>query len=575
MPTCINPSAAPTSTCWCSPAVSPPSASSSAASRLLDPWFGNSLIVWASLIGLIMLYLSVGYWLGGRLADRSPHLLTLLRLAGLGAWVLAWCRSPLRRCCDWPAWVWPTLMPVCWPAAWSGILVLFAIPVTLLGCVSPFAIRLGLREISGSGEFAGRVYALSTAGSILGSFLPVLVLIPNIGTRRTFATLAAALLLVILAGLLRIRRPWESLAGVLAVGFVVWLGWRTAGPIKPATGLIYETESAFNYIQVIQAGPERQLRLNEGEGIHSVYRPEGGRAYGIWDYFLLAPAFNPAPYGAEQVQRVYIAGLAAGTVARLYTDAYGPIAIDGAELDPAIIEVGRRYFAMNAANLHPVAADARRFLENQLSVPTADELTGAADGQLANVAPYDVVIVDTYRPPYIPFHLTTVEFFSLVRARLSANGVVAVNVGRTHTDYSLVDAIAATMREVFPSVYIVDEPDLGSELGNSLVVATLRPSTLADFRANLAGFEDPLVAEIAQEAGPNARRSRYPARHPDLHRRPCSCRTSRPPISVEAGIGPVIWLTAPRPARESRGCRRRSPARPDPGVRSAASGRRS
>ena len=187
------------------------------ASRLLDPWFGNSLIVWASLIGLIMLYLSVGYWLGGRLADRSPHLLTLLRLAGLGA--LGVGLVPAGRGAG-AAPGQPGLGDLdagLLAGSMGGILVLFAIPVTLLGCVSPFAIRLGLREISGSGEFAGRVYALSTAGSILGSFLPVLLLIPNIGTRRTFATLAAALLLVILAGLLRIRRRWESLAGIVAV----------------------------------------------------------------------------------------------------------------------------------------------------------------------------------------------------------------------------------------------------------------------------------------------------------------------------------------------------------------------
>ncbi len=490
------------------------------ASRLLDPWFGNSLIVWASLIGLIMLYLSVGYWLGGRLADRSPQLLTLLRLAGLGALgvgLVPFAAAPVLRLASLGL---GDLDAGLLAGSMAGILVLFALPVTLLGCVSPFAIRLGLCEIRGSGEFAGRIYALSTTGSILGSFLPVLLLIPNIGTRRTFATLAAVLLLVILAGLLRIRRPWEALASVLAIGVIIWLGWRAEGPIKASAGLIYETESAFNYIQVVQAGPERQLRLNEGTGIHSVYRPEGGRAYGIWDYFLLAPVFNPAPYRPAQLARVYIAGLAAGTAARLYTEAYGPVAIDGAELDPAIIDAGRRFFAMNEPNLHAVAVDARRFLETQVSVPgrttpapsasAPAELPGTADDVPASAAGYDVVVVDTYRPPYIPFHLTTVEFFSLVRTRLSPNGVVAVNVGRTHTDYSLVNAIAATMRVVFPSVYIVDEPDLGSPLGNSMVVATLRPSTLADFQANLAAFAEPLVAEIAQEAAPNARAAVIP-----------------------------------------------------------------
>ena len=123
---------------------------------------------------------------------------------------------------------------------------------------------------------------------------------------------------------------------------------------------------------------------------------------------------------------------------------------------------------------------------------------------------YDLIAVDAYRPPYIPFHLTTVEFFALVRDRLADDGVVAVNVGRTHTDYSLVDAIAATMGQVFPSVYVVDEPDIGSPLGNSLVVATRQPTTLADLAANLPGFDHPLLAEVARRAAPQARTAEPP-----------------------------------------------------------------
>jgi spermidine synthase len=456
------------------------------ASRLLDPWFGNSLIVWASLIGMILLFLALGYWLGGRIADRSPSIVTLLRLAGiaaLGAGLVPLLAQPVLRVAgqglaDFDA----GLIAGSMAAVWA----LFAVPITLLGCVSPFAIRLAIRDVQGSGEVAGHVYALSTAGSILGSFLPVLFLIPTIGTRATFAVLSAALLVVVLIGLLRARRPVEALAALAALALVAWSGWRPAGPIKPATGLLYEGESAFNYIQVIDAGLERQLRLNEGEGIHSVYRPAGGLADGIWDYFLLAPAFNPAPYSPGQVRRVCILGLAAGTMARLFTDAYGPIPIDGAELDPQIVAVGRTWFDMNEPNLTAVAADGRRFLRS-------------------NSHRCDVIAVDAYRPPYIPFHMATVEFFQLVRDHLPEDGVVAVNVGRAGSDYSLVDAIAATMGQVFPSVYVVDEPAEGSPLGNTLVVGTRRPTTLADFRANLPRFSHPLLAEVARRAAPQAR----------------------------------------------------------------------
>jgi spermidine synthase len=182
-------------------------------------------------------------------------------------------------------------------------------------------------------------------------------------------------------------------------------------------------------------------------------------------------------------------------MARLYSDAYGPIPIDGAELDAKIIEAGRTYFDMNEPNLHAVAQDARRFLRH----------SGGG---------YDVIAIDAYRPPYIPFHLTTVEFFALAKERLNPDGVVVVNVGRTASDFSLVDAIAATLQQVFPAVYVVDEPSGDSPLGNTMVVATKRPSTLADFRANLPRYDHPLLAEVARRAAPQAHRAAPPTGTP-------------------------------------------------------------
>jgi spermidine synthase len=489
------------------------------ASRLLDPWFGNSLIVWAALIGLILLYLAAGYWLGGRIADRSPRLTTLLRLAAIGAFAVGLIPTVSRPVLALATQGLADFDAMVLGGSMAAILVLFALPVTLLGCVSPFAIRLALRDVAGSGALAGRISALSTAGSILGSFLPVLLLIPNIGTRRTFAVLAISLLLVVLIGFLRARRPWESGFILVALSLVAGLTWVSAGPIKPTTGLLFETESAFNYIQVLDAGTERQLRLNEGEGIHSVYRPAGGLADGIWDYFLLAPAFSPAPYGPDRVQRIAIIGLAAGTMSKLFTAAYGPIAIDGAELDPAILAAGRAWFEMTEPNLNAIAADGRWFLANQ-------RISESANGRISESIPadntqyairntqYDLIAVDAYRPPYIPFHLTTVEFFALARERLAEDGVAAVNVGRTQTDNSLVDAIAATMRQVFPSVYVMEEPSGDSPLGNTLVIATKQPTTLADFRANLPAFDHPLLVEVARRAAPQAAVAAPPAGAP-------------------------------------------------------------
>ncbi|RME59845.1 MAG: spermine synthase, partial [Caldilineae bacterium] len=263
--------------------------------------------------------------------------------------------------------------------------------------------------------------------------------------------------------------------------------------------LIYEDESLYNYIAVRQWGSERHLKLNEGVGIHSVYHPDSLLSLGIWDYFLLAPLFRPGSSAPADIQedRMLVIGLAAGTAPALYTDIYGPLAITGVELDPQIIQVGRQYFAMDRPNLTAIAADGRRWLLRQ-----------PADAR------FDLVLVDAYRPPYIPFHLTTVEFFALVRSHMSERGVLAINVGRSARNYALVDALSATLAQVFPTVFVVDEPGPPDDLGNSVVVATVQPTSLADFRSNAAALPTTLPAEFRSfvaDAQEHVRRAAPPA----------------------------------------------------------------
>ncbi len=190
-------------------------------------------------------------------------------------------------------------------------------------------------------------------------------------------------------------------------------------------------------------------------------------------------------------------GMAGGTVAQLYTDVYGPIPIDGAELDPDIVAAAREYFNLDAyPNVNAVAADGRSWL------------LARSAGAMGQAAPYSVIAIDAYRPPYIPFHLATVEFFELVRDNLTEDGVVAVNAARSRDDSALVDALAATMGQVFPSVYVVDELTEDWSLGNSLVVATMQPTTLDDFRRNVAALDpasQPLLVEMAARAARTAR----------------------------------------------------------------------
>lgn len=455
------------------------------ASRLLDPWFGNSILVWAVLIALILLYLSLGYWLGGRMADRWPDARVLLVLTGVAAFLVGIIPLVARPILQLTTGVFQVFDIAILVGSFAAVLLLFAGPVILLGMVSPFVIRLMMQRADDAGRVAGNIYALSTLGSILGVFIPVLLLIPNIGARRTFLVLGLTLLGLSVLGLMRIaRKPalWLALAWALLLIFYLL----PSGPIHPESNTVYERESLYNYIRVVSNGPEVLLKLNEGAGVHSVYRPDMLLADGIWDAFLIAPYFAPAPTRPGDVHNMLIIGLAGGTVARLATSAYGPIPIDGVELDPAIIETGQRYFDMPETNLRPIALDGRYFLNH-----------GAGK--------YDIIVIDAYRPPYIPFHLTTSEFFSEVAAHLTPDGVVAINVGRTADDFTLVNALAATMKRTFPSVFILDEPTFGANLGNSLVVASYHFSHLDDFYANMENLPEPILAEVARRYRPYAR----------------------------------------------------------------------
>jgi spermidine synthase len=452
------------------------------ASRLLGSVYGTSNLVWASIIGLILIYLTVGYYLGGRWADRSPYPKTLFSILVWGAFLSG--LIPLAS------------RPVLWAAAdafdqlqvgvlfgsFVSVIILLSIPVTLLGTISPFAIRLAVVDSRRTGSIAGQIYAVSTLGSFIGTFLPVLVFIPLIGTAKTFLLFSFILVVVALFGLWKYAGRKAALVYLWMPIILILLAWLGSGPVKKTAGQIYETESAYNYIQVIEQGGYRLLRLNEGQGIHSVWHPTQLSYNGTWEQFLAAPFFNRPPFNPGEVKNMAIVGLAAGTTARQATAVFGPIPIDGFEIDPKIIQVGRDYFDMNEPNLNAEAVDGRWGLEHSPSK-------------------YSMIGIDAYRPPYIPSHLTTQEFFEIVRSHLTEDGVVAINVGRSPEDRRLIDGLAATLQTVFPSVYVMDLP----ESFNSIIYATAQPTELSNLATNYdllvqQGNAHPLLLEVVQKA---------------------------------------------------------------------------
>ena len=451
-----------------------------AASRLLGSVFGTSNLVWASIIGLILIYLTAGYFIGGRWADRSPYPQTLYGIIAWGAFLAGSvplvARPVLRLAAD----AFDQLQVGVLFGSFTAVLVLFSVPVTLLGMVSPFAIRLAISDAQTAGRVSGRIYAISTLGSFVGTFLSVLVFIPLVGTSWTFFVFSEFLLLVAVAGMLissgwrkSLRVAWMPL---LLPVLAVLLASR---PIKSTAGQIYEGESAYNYIQVLEKPDGRRvLRLNEGQGEHSLWKADQLDFEGPWEQFLAAPFFNSPPYEPQAVQSMAIIGLAAGTVARQATAVYGALPIDGYEIDPQIIEVGRRYFDMNEPNLNAIAQDGRWGLEH-------------SDRK------YNIIGVDAYRPPYIPWHLTTVEFFQIVRQHLTPDGVLVINVGRSPSDRRLIDGLVGTISQVFPSIYVMDVPNSF----NSIIYATVQPTEINNLYQNLIHlYTEPGIHPLLQRS---------------------------------------------------------------------------
>ena len=433
------------------------------ASRLIGNVFGTSNLVWASIIGLILIYLTLGYFIGGRWADRWPQATSMYRVLSWGAFTLGvvpYAANPVLR---FAAKAFEGLDVAVLAGSFATVLILFIVPVTLLGTISPFAIRLTVEDPKTAGVTSGTIYAISTLGSFVGTFIPVLITFPTIGTRNTFLLFSLLLLFIALVGLGRFG-SWKQmfLSLWMPVALIFLAAFSTGQSLKNSTGQIYETESAYNYIQVQRINGFTLLRLNDGEGIHSIYSPNTLNYGGPWQQFLVAPYFNINAI-PSQVKRMAIVGLAAGTAARLATAVYGPIPIDGYELDPKIIEVGRDYFDENLPNLFVHIGDGRWNLEQSLYK-------------------YDIIAVDAYRPPYIPPHMTTQEFYQICYNHLTDSGVLALNVGSVPGDRRLINGLATTMATIFPSIHIMDIPGTL----NTMIFATKGTTTDANFAANLS-----------------------------------------------------------------------------------------
>lgn len=397
------------------------------AQRLIAPFFGSSQIVWGTLIGLILLALTGGYALGGRLADRYPSPVPLgiiVLVAGVYIGVLPVMARPLLSAMVAGLLATPGGVVL---LTFAGVAALFIPAVAALGAASPYAVRLTIEDAETAGTRTGSLYAWSTCGSIAGTFLAVFVLIPDLGVRETL-WLSSAVLIILGAIAIGRRLPVLLLLVPLVAGLT------SPSLLKPVPHLLAEVETPYQFAQVYRTGDEVALSVNDAAGIQSVYTPH--RLTGMYyDDFLTLPFHFPH----RRPINTLLIGMAAGTIPTLFARDVRPyrrLTLTGVEIDPALTTLGRRYFHLRPSAAQVVHADGRVYLE------------GARQS-------YDLIMVDAYNNEiYIPFALSTREFFSLCRAHLRPGGILALNVNAVSAHAGLLEAFERTLRTVFPHVAI-------------------------------------------------------------------------------------------------------------------------
>lgn len=416
------------------------------AARLLAPYFGTSIFIWTNIIGVVLIALSAGYYIGGRMADRRPDpriLFSIIAAAGVIGMVIPWVVRPVARYLTLDALLFQSGSFFIFFSSFIVSLVIFAVPLGLLGIVSPFIIKLHAAE-DRVGESSGIVFAISTIGSIVGTYLPTLWLIPTFGTNAT--VMSAGALLVAVAFWYVLRSATAKVAVTLSAFILVSLA--SGAGIRRTSATLYEGESAYQYIRVQEtADGARQLMYNEGISFQSEWHPERILTGYYYDYYQTLPLL----FDRDRDLNVLILGLAGGTISRQLYNFYGDrVRVDGVEIDKKVLDVAYTYFDLSQPNLSVYEDDGVVYL-------------------MRTNKKYDIIIIDAYQNQYyIPWTMTTIEFWKMVTEKLSPNGIVAMNVVGGPSSL-LPRAIMNTQTRVFDHVFALRA---GRDNLNMMVIAS-------------------------------------------------------------------------------------------------------
>ncbi len=437
------------------------------ASRLLAPYFSSSQIVWTIIIGTIMIAMALGNIYGGRSADKNPDpgkfytkvIIAAIWIAAipvLGKYIVLGISALL---------IFSVNNNFLIIAAFVACMVIFVYPLFLLGMATPCLVKYTMNNLEDNGKVIGNMEAFNTVGSIIGTFVPTFITIPTVGTSVTFLIFSAILL--VLAGI------YFASAGIgkkkMVVSGVVFLLCCVLGHSDSfafwESGLAYEGESVYNYLQVQESDRRVVLSTNVLFGVQSVYMKEDGLTGMYYDYAMAAPLMlgEKKPEECE----VLILGMGTGTYATQCRKYFGDMNIEGVEIDERITELAREYF--NLPEDVPVSTyDGRAYLN-------------AVDKK------YDVIMVDAYQDITIPFQMSSIEFFTLVKEHLTEDGVMVVNMNmRGNSEGNINQYLADTISQVFDEIYTVDV----SGTTNRELFASTNGAMLAHLEENRSKLEN-------------------------------------------------------------------------------------
>jgi spermidine synthase len=414
--------------------------------RIIAPFYGASIYLWSALISVTLAALAVGYWIGGKWADRGTKLnrfCAIIGLAGLWIAVIPWISGPLLA---------TTESLGLRAAVLISATILFFPPLALLGMVSPYAIKLRATSLEIIGRTAGNLYAISTLASVVTAVATGFFLIPMVGVHRLTFLIGLLLIGTAIAGIMGRRKPLGAVAGLIFLAGLPTLGYRAAPneSVDPENGLQAIEESPYAELRVVDQDQVRYLLVDR-----DAYTAASMTS--VESKFPYVNVLEIPKYLSDKPGDMLTIGLGGGSVVRSY--AKDSWKIDAVEIDPAVVGMAKRYFGLMNDDASIYEIDGRRFL-------------ATTDKQ------YDLIVFDAFGSGHIPFHLVSDEAFKLLHNHVAPGGLLAMNIWSLGWHDEMAAAVAATLQRHFAYVRALPLAEPPDQFANMILLASDREITL-------------------------------------------------------------------------------------------------